>query len=145
MLTRILTICLLLAPMTAVAETYEVHMLNRGERGPMPFEPDYLHIASGDSVKFLATDPGHNAASMDGFMPEGAVPFHGNINEEIEVVFDVPGFYGVQCQPHLSIGMVMLIRVGDVPFSELQIPEGLPPRAQTRFEDIVADATQLRE
>lgn len=145
MLTRVLMICALLAPLTAHAEMYEVHMLNRGERGPMPFEPDYLHLQPGDSIKFLATTPGHNAASMRGFIPEGAEPFRGNINEEIEVVFDVPGFYGIQCDPHLSLAMIMLVRVGDVPFSELQLPDGLPRRAQARFEEIIAEATQLSE
>ena len=32
----------------ASAETFEVKMLNRGEKGPMVFEPDFLEIAAGD-------------------------------------------------------------------------------------------------
>lgn len=32
-------------PLQAMAETFEVKMLNRGEKGPMVFEPDFLEIA----------------------------------------------------------------------------------------------------
>lgn len=51
----------LLAPSVS-AEVHEVKMLNRGATGSMVYEPDYLRIAPGDSVKFIATQSGHNAA-----------------------------------------------------------------------------------
>jgi len=97
----------------AVAETFEVQMLNRGESGTMVFEPSSLRIAEGDTVKFVATDRGHNAESIDGMMPAGAEAFAGKINEEIEVTFTEAGFYGVQCKPHFAMGMVMVVAVGD--------------------------------
>ncbi len=124
----------------ALAEVHEVKMLNRGASGPMVYEPDYLAIAPGDTVKFIATQPSHNAASLPGFLPDGAEPFKGRINEEVEVKFDVPGFYGIQCIPHLAMGMVMLIQVGETPLSEAQIPASLPARAKQRFEQIVERA-----
>ncbi|WP_323715664.1 plastocyanin/azurin family copper-binding protein [Paracoccus aminovorans] len=61
--------CLL--PLSALAEVHEVKMLNRNDTGPMPFEPEYLVIQPGDTVKFLAVDPGHNAATIAGMIPEG--------------------------------------------------------------------------
>ncbi len=124
----------------ALAEVHEVKMLNRGATGAMVYEPDYLAIAPGDTVKFIASHPSHNAASLAGFLPEGAEPFKGRINQEIEVTFDTPGFYGIQCIPHLAMGMVMLIQVGDHPLSEVQIPAALPTRARQRFEQIVEQA-----
>ncbi|OLU35370.1 pseudoazurin [Pseudomonas sp. PA27(2017)] len=124
----------------ALAEVHEVKMLNRGASGPMVYEPDYLAIAPGDTVKFIATQPSHNAASLPGFLPDGAEPFKGRINEEVEVKFDVPGFYGIQCIPHLAMGMVMLIQVGETPLSDVQIPASLPARAKQRFEQIVERA-----
>ncbi|TBU73551.1 pseudoazurin [Phytopseudomonas daroniae] len=127
----------------ALAETHEVKMLNRGESGSMVYEPDFLAIAPGDSVKFIATHPTHNAASIPGFLPQGAEPFKGKINEEIEVTFSEAGLYGIQCIPHLAMGMVMLIQVGAQPASEAQIPASLPARAKQRFERIVQRATQL--
>ncbi len=95
----------------AFAEDFEVRMLNQGKKGSMVFEPDYLHLQPGDTVKFIATHKSHNAATIDGMVPEGAKGFKGKINEEIEVTFDQQGFYGIKCSPHFGMGMVMLIKV----------------------------------
>ncbi|ENO84714.1 pseudoazurin [Thauera linaloolentis] len=122
----------------AMAEVHEVRMLNRGAAGAMIYEPDFLRVAPGDTVKFIATHRTHNAASLPGLLPEGAKPFKGKIDEEIEVGFDVPGYYGVQCIPHIGMGMVMLIQVGE-PASPLPVlPETLPQRAAERFGEIIA-------
>lgn len=72
---------LLLAAAPAAAETFEVRMLNRGAAGPMVYEPDFLRVAPGDTVRFVAATSGHNAASIDGMAPGGAAPFKGRINE----------------------------------------------------------------
>ncbi|MEM6663183.1 MAG: pseudoazurin [Pseudomonadota bacterium] len=77
------------------------------------FEPAILRIAAGDSVKFLATDGGHNAASKRGMIPEGAEPWNGAIDEELTVTLTVPGIYGYLCLPHYEWGMVGLIVVDD--------------------------------
>jgi len=99
-------------PFHAMAETFEVKMLNRGEKGPMVFEPDFLEIAPGDRVRFVPTHKSHNAATIDGMVPEGAEGFKSRINDEFETAFDRPGFYGIKCSPHYGMGMVMLIKVG---------------------------------
>ena len=120
----------------AVAETFEVQMLNRGESGTMVFEPSSLRIAEGDTVKFVATDRGHNAESIDGMMPAGAEAFAGKINEEIEVTFTEAGFYGVQCKPHFAMGMVMVVAVGDETKAPDDFLEGrMPRKAKERFEE----------
>lgn len=124
----------LLSPL-ALAEVHEVKMLNRGEGGSMIYQPDFLHIAPGDSVKFIATHNSHNAASIPALLPEGAQAFKGKINEEIEVSFDVPGVYGIQCIPHLAMGMVMLIQVGEAAAPAL--PASLPKRASERLQQII--------
>jgi pseudoazurin len=121
----------------ALAETHEVRMLTRGEAGVMRYAPDFLTIAPGDSVRFVATQSTHNAASIPGFMPAAAEPFKGKIDQEIEVRFDEPGLYGIQCIPHLAMGMVMLVQVGHQPIGEAQIPDQLPARAKQRFEQII--------
>lgn len=120
----------------AFAETHEVKMLNVGsDRERMVFEPAFLRIAPGDTVKFIATDRGHNAASMDGMHPEGAEAFNGRINEEVEVTFDGEGVYGIQCTPHLAMGMVMIIAVGEVEAAPDDFLAGrIPPRARERLE-----------
>jgi len=122
----------------ASAENYEVKMLNRGEKGSMVFEPDYLKIQPGDSVTFRAVQKSHNAASIDGMVPEGYAGFKGKIDEEISVTFEAQGFYGVKCIPHYSMGKVMLIKVGvaELPASYREIKH--PGIAQKRMQEIFA-------
>jgi pseudoazurin len=119
----------------ASAETFEVKMLNKGDGGRMIFEPAALRIAAGDTVKFLATDKGHNAESIDDMMPEGAASFVGKINEEIEVTLTEPGFYGVKCKPHYAMGMVMVIAVGDAAAPDSFLEGRLPKKAKQKFEE----------
>lgn len=97
----------------AEAREWQVKMLNRGSDGKlMVYEPAFLAIKPGDTVKFLATTKGHNAETVDGMLPAGAKPFKGKINEEIVVRFDQQGLYGYKCLPHIGMGMVGLIQVG---------------------------------
>ena len=122
----------------ALAETFEVKMMNRGEKGSMVFEPDFLKLAPGDKVKFIATHKSHNAATVDGMVPEGNPGFKGKINEEIEVTFDQAGFYGIKCSPHYGMGMVMLIKVGEAELPQSYREVKFPARAKTRFEELFA-------
>lgn len=92
---------------------WQVNMLTKGPDGQlMVFSPARLLIKPGDSVKFVATDKGHNAESIAGMAPSGAAGFKGAINQEIEVRFSQAGLYGYKCTPHLGLGMVGVIEVG---------------------------------
>ena len=97
----------------ASAKEWQVKMLNKGSNGQlMAFEPAYLAIKPGDTVKFLATDKGHNAESVSTMIPAGGAAFKGKINQEIVVRFTASGLYGYKCLPHTGMGMVGLIQVG---------------------------------
>ncbi|MDS9470004.1 pseudoazurin [Paracoccus sp. MBLB3053] len=137
----LLTLMLLASP--ALAETHDVHMLNRGETGPMVYEPAYLHISPGDTVRFHPTQPSHNAATIEGMIPAGAEPFRSKINESFEVTLDRPGIYGIKCSPHFAMGMVMLIEVGEQ--AEISFPDDLPKRAADRFAGIVDESRRPRD
>jgi pseudoazurin len=98
----------------AGAAEFEVKELNKGTQGGMMvFEPAFLRIAPGDTVKFVATDKGHDAETIAGMLPDGATPFKAKMNEDLSVTFDKPGVYGVRCAPHYGMGMVALIVAGD--------------------------------
>jgi len=127
---------LLMLATPAFAETHEVQMFNRSDNGPMIYEPSFLKIAPGDTVHFIPAQPSHNAATIDGMIPEGAEPFKSKINEDFSVTLTVPGSYGIKCSPHFAMGMVMLIEVGEAPAPDL--PADLPARAKERFEKILA-------
>jgi pseudoazurin len=97
----------------AGAAEIEVKMLNKGAEGAMVFEPALVKIAPGDTVKFLATDKGHNAEIIETMLPDGGKGFVGKINEELAITFEKPGVYGYKCKPHYGMGMVGIIVVGD--------------------------------
>ncbi|MBB6182498.1 MULTISPECIES: pseudoazurin [Hyphomicrobiales] len=122
------------------AQTHEVQMVNKDPEGrPMQFVPAYLKIAPGDSVKFVATDKGHNSEPILGMIPEGAETWKGKINEEITVTFDVEGIYGYKCLPHFALGMVGIIQVGDST-ENLDSAETakLPGKAKSRMAELIA-------
>jgi len=136
---RTLTTGLALAALlgsSAFAETFEVQMLNKGSNGErMVFEPSFVQAAPGDTIKFIATDRGHNAETAKGMIPEGSEGFKGKINEEIEVTLETEGVYGVICKPHYAMGMVMTVAVGDVAAPEGFLEGRVPKKAKARFED----------
>ncbi len=125
-----------LSPLSATAETFEVKMLNRGEKGPMVFEPDFLKIAPGDRVRFVPSHKSHNAATIDGMVPDGFEGFKSRINDEFETGFEKSGFYGIKCSPHYGMGMVMLIKVGEAALPQSYRSVDVPGRAKPRFEDL---------
>lgn len=90
-------------------------MLNKGKDGNMVFEPGAIRIASGDSITFIPTDKSHNAETVTDLTPAGAPTFKGKMNEVIKITFEVPGAYVVKCSPHVGMGMVGLVVVGDAP------------------------------
>jgi len=128
----------LLAAGPAAAETVEVKMLNKGANGEMMvFEPAVVQIAPGDTVRFLATNPGHNAESVPGMLPDGAKGFRTTFNQTAEVTFETEGVYGYKCLPHYAMGMVGLVRVGagDANLDALaEKADGAPGRAAQRFQ-----------
>jgi pseudoazurin len=96
----------------ALAAEVEVKMLNKGAEGAMVFEPALVKVAPGDTVKFVATDKGHNAETIKGMLPADATPFLGKNGEDVAVTFDKPGIYGIKCLPHYGMGMVAMVVVG---------------------------------
>lgn len=124
------------------AAHYEVQMVNRNALGAMSYEPSYLHIQPGDTVKFIRTAPGHNAAAIVSMWPADAKQYRGNINEEIEMTFDKAGIYGIECTPHMAMGMVMVIQVGKKDLPAIQAPKSLPSRAKQRIQTIKTHYSQ---
>lgn len=132
-----------LAAVPAYAKEHQVKMLNKGSDGSlMVFEPAFIKIAPGDTVKFVATQKGHNAESIAGMAPAGGTTFKGKINEEISVKFNKEGVYGYKCLPHLGMGMVGVVQVGR-PVNKGQAVAAaakLPGMGKKRMVELVARA-----
>lgn len=111
------------------AEEHVVKMLNSGGDGQfMVFDPSYVEVEPGDTVKFVATDPAHNAQTIPEIWPEGAATFRGEMSKDVTLKIEKPGVYGVKCLPHYPMGMIALVVAGD-PVNADQVEAYGPPSA----------------
>lgn len=132
-------------PALAQGTVHDVEMLNvhpENRRMRMVFNPRLLVVEPGDTVRFLPTDRGHNSASIDDMIPEGVESWNGRINQQVELTFEAPGFYGYKCTPHLVMGMVGLVVVrGDGMMNNLEAARAVTHRGRTQavFDEIWAE------
>jgi pseudoazurin len=126
----------------ALSAEIEVKMLNKGSDGQaMVFEPAAIKAAPGDTIKFIPVDKGHDAAAMKGMIPEGVEEFKGKMNEELSITLDKEGAYVVKCTPHLGMGMVALVVVGEgAPANLDAVKTGkLPKKARERIDAAITE------
>src|SRR5439155_4377393 len=69
------------------------------------FDPMVVFIKPGDTVKWT-TMAGHDTASVQGMIPEGAQSWQCKLGEEFNVTLDKEGAYIYKCTPHMGLGMV---------------------------------------
>lgn len=126
----------------AQAKTIIVKMKNSGKSGIMVFEPAYVPASVGDIVRFLPVDPGHNAQTISGMVPVGVNETVGKMNQPVDIKLTKAGFYGIECKPHLGLGMVALIKAGDgaAPNAAAVKAARLPPLAMKRMAPLIAAA-----
>ena len=133
-----MTAALAFAAGAAGAETFEVHMLNKGEAGAMVFEPAFVKAQPGDVVRFIPTDKGHNVEDIDGMLPEGVEGFKTKFNEEFDLTVEAEGIYGIKCTPHNAMGMVALIQVGEAVNLDEATAVKQKGKAKARMADLIA-------
>lgn len=146
---RTLTLCTagaLLLATPVLAADFEVKMLNKGaDNQNMVFEPAFLKIQPGDTVRFVPVDKGHDAETIPGMLPEGAQAFKGKLSQELTVTFQTPGVYGYRCMPHLGMGMVGVIMVGNNTANlDAAKQVKLPPLATKRMAVLFGQAEQSK-
>ncbi|MEJ5022750.1 pseudoazurin [Ochrobactrum vermis] len=118
------------------AAEIEVRMLNRGVKGPMVFEPDFVRASPGDTINFIAIDRGHDVVSIPGMLPENVKPFKSKLGESFSITLQDEGVYGVKCSPHYGMGMVALIAVGK-PVNEAEaVSKSHPGKSKQRFSEL---------
>lgn len=126
-----------------MAADHQVQLLNKGTDGAMVFEPGFVKIAPGDTVTFVPTDKSHNVETFKGLIPDGAAEFKSKANEQFQAKFDVPGAYVLKCTPHVGMGMIALIQVGDTPANLDAIKTAKVPNMVRKRLD--ADLTQVTQ
>lgn len=136
-----LALAFLAAP--AMAADHRVEMLNKGDEGPMVFQPAFVQAEVGDTITFVPTDKSHDVAAIKGMLPEGVEEFKSKVNEEYVLTVEKPGLYGIRCTPHTPMGMVGLIQVGGDASNYDALAEGkLPKRARERLDAELAKVTR---
>jgi pseudoazurin len=103
----------LAAALPAAADEVTVKTLNSGPGGSMVFDPAFVRLKPGDSIKFVPTDKGHNVETIKGMAADGAESVKSTVGQEATIRFDKEGVYGFKCSPHYLMGMVALVVVGD--------------------------------
>jgi plastocyanin len=115
-----------------------VQMKNKGSNGEkMVFEPSLIRANPGDTINFVAKTSGHQVQSFKKGVPKKCsiqtkkgkkektvdcskgktknILKSGSIKKggTYSVTIKDKGFYAIMCKPHLAMGMVGLIVVGD--------------------------------
>jgi len=108
-----ITLAAVVAPQFASAAEHVIEMRNQDDEGNrMAFQPGFLKVEPGDTVKFVPGDKGHNTESVEEIWPEGVEKVKGAFNKEVVFKADKEGLYVFKCLPHYGMGMVALIQVG---------------------------------
>lgn len=100
----------------ALAETYDIdQLIDLSALTPEEvyrFEPNYLWVEPGDTIRFLNSTGNHTVTSIYGIWPEGVAPVSIEHKAEASVTFDTAGIYGFRCKVHGRHGMYALIIAG---------------------------------
>lgn len=108
-----ITFAAIIVPRLAGAAEHVVEMRNKDDAGNlMAFQPGFVKVEVGDTVKFVPTDKSHNAESVPEVWPEGVTPVKGAFSKEVVFNAEKEGVYVLKCAPHYGMGMVVLIQVG---------------------------------
>ena len=89
----------MIASSPAAAKELVVKMKNQGAAGAMVFEPAFVKAQPGDTVRFVPTDPSHNAETIASILPAGVLSSKGAMNKEFVLPVRTPGLYGIKCAP----------------------------------------------
>lgn len=115
-----LTGLLLATPVSgALADTVEV------KAASTKFEPAVVFVKPGDTIKWTNM-AGHDTVSLSGMIPDGAQAWQSKMGEEYTTTLNTPGAYVYKCSPHVSLGMVGTIVVGDGKPANLDAIKGSP-------------------
>jgi pseudoazurin len=139
-----MAVLFLVLPASVNASDMTIQMLNKdiGSKKRNIYSPAIIQIELGDTVKWVATDRGHNVEFVRGAVPEGVKPFRSALGKDVSYTFSTPGAYVFKCTPHYGLGMVGIIIVGETPDNLLDIAaKKYPGKADKRIDALLAPLT----
>ncbi|MEM8569519.1 MAG: plastocyanin/azurin family copper-binding protein [Pseudomonadota bacterium] len=147
-LSNIFAVFLLLWPITSAAQDAQVVVdqftdLSAPTAAKMyRFTPNIVRIKPGATVEFLNSRGSHTVHSQSGLWPLDVPPVAIAGQSSALVTFDAPGIYGLTCHRHGRYGMVMLVLVGDVDHTQVDVST-LPASdlAKSAYEGLLSEIT----
>ena len=139
-----MAVLFLVLPASVNASDMTIQMLNKdiGSKKRNIYSPALIQIELGETVKWVATDRGHNVEFVRGAVPEGVKPFRSALGKDVSYTFSTPGAYVFKCTPHYGLGMVGIIIVGETPDNLLDIAaKKYPGKADKRIDALLAPLT----
>ena len=91
----------------ALAQTIQIEFTENDS-----YSLEIAYIDAGDTIEWLPKNEGHNVEFIVGPKMD-ELPNNSKINESHSVLFKTPGVYLYGCTPHLNMGMLGLIIVGN--------------------------------
>ncbi len=141
---KFLAACIVLALTVPAANAAEivVEMLSRDKTANLSnvYKPGLVRVHKGDTVKWKATQAGHNVAFVAGAVPAGVPLFSSPMSKDVSFKFEKPGIYLYKCTPHLGMGMVGVVLVGNDKSNLAAVKAAyVPPLAKKRLEPIFVE------
>ena len=107
LITLLIFINLVVVSKITAAETIEIEFT---EDDSYSIEVAFIDV--GDTIEWLPKNEGHNVEFIAGPKMD-ELPSNSKMNESHSVLFKTPGIYLYGCTPHLNMGMLGLIIVGN--------------------------------
>lgn len=109
--TKLSLLCVLLCALPLQAKEWTVQMLNYSNSESMLFEPMVIQAQVGDRVTFVPAHSGHYAQSF--ITPDGTSRWQTDMDKTATITLQNEGIHIYYCPPHLMMGMVGMIQVGE--------------------------------
>ncbi len=104
------------------------------------FKPILVRVNKGDTVKWVATQSGHNVTFLQGAIPAGVALFTSPFSKDVTFKFEKTGIYLYKCTPHFGMGMVGIVVVGNDKSNLAAVKATyVPPLAKKRLEPVFAE------
>ncbi len=134
-----LVIASIIAAHTAAGAEVIVEMLSRDKATNTSnvFKPGLVRVNKGDTVKWVATQSGHNVAFVQGGVPAGVALFTSAFSKDASFKFEKAGVYLYKCTPHFGMGMTGIVIVGNDKSNLAAVKASyVPPLAKKRLVPI---------
>lgn len=126
-------------PMEYTAEMWNADPEDKARK--MVFSDEVIKVAPGATITWLATNKGHNVEFIDG--PDGVeLPAKSKLGVDATVTLTEPGVYVYVCSPHVAMGMIAIVVVGEATPEQIAMAADAKLRGKSavKLEELLGQA-----